>query len=88
MVPRVLRTEFVTRWTADREGARRQAQDLRRELMDRIRAGLAHELTPFTGQTAGLIGDVRPAAEIVRGMVSEAAAALARAAAMSDAERA
>ena len=88
VVPRVLRTEFVTRWTADREGARRQAQDLRRELMDRIRAGLAHELTPFTGQTAGLIGDVRPAAEIVRGMVSEAAAALARAAAMSDAERA
>ena len=88
VVPRVMRTEFVTRWTADREGARRQAQDLRRELMDRIRAGLAHELTPFTGQTAGLIGDVRPAAEIVRGMVSEAAAALARAAAMSDAERA
>ena len=88
VVPRVMRTEFVTRWTADREGARRQAQELRRELMGRIRAGLAHELTPFTGQTAGLIGDVRPAAEIVRGMVSEAGAALARAAAMSDAERA
>jgi nitronate monooxygenase/enoyl-[acyl-carrier protein] reductase II len=31
-----------------------------------------HELVPFTGQTAGMIHDVLPAAEIVRGMVSEA----------------
>jgi enoyl-[acyl-carrier protein] reductase II len=39
-----------------------------------------HELTPFTGQTTGMIHDVLPAAEIVRRMVADAEAALERAA--------
>jgi enoyl-[acyl-carrier protein] reductase II len=36
-------------------------------------------VTPFTGQTAGLIHDVLPAGEIVRRMVNEAEQALDRA---------
>jgi enoyl-[acyl-carrier protein] reductase II len=42
-----------------------------------------HELMPFTGQTAGLISDVLPAAEIVRAMVADAEDALERASAYS-----
>lgn len=37
-------------------------------------------LTPFTGQTAGLVGEVLPAGEIVRRMAAEACAALRHAA--------
>jgi nitronate monooxygenase/enoyl-[acyl-carrier protein] reductase II len=40
-----------------------------------------HELTPFTGQTAGLINDVPPAADIVRSIIAEAEAAIETAAA-------
>jgi enoyl-[acyl-carrier protein] reductase II len=42
-----------------------------------------HELTPFTGQTAGLISDELPAADIVRAMVADAEDALGRASAYS-----
>jgi len=44
--------------------------------MASIREGRPHELTPFTGQTRGLIDDVLPAADIVRSMVAEAEAAI------------
>jgi len=40
-------------------------------------AGGGHEYLPFTGQSAGLISDVRPAAEIVARVVAEAEATLA-----------
>jgi len=40
-------------------------------------AGGGHEYLPFTGQSAGLISDVRPAAEIVERIVAEAEATLA-----------
>jgi nitronate monooxygenase/enoyl-[acyl-carrier protein] reductase II len=44
--------------------------------MSVVRERRPHELVPFTGQTAGMIHDVLPAGEIVRGMVSEAEEAL------------
>ena len=78
VVPRVIRTEFVARWTGRADEAREQAERLRGEIVDSIREGRPHELTPFTGQTAGLIRDVRPAGEIVREMAREAEAALDR----------
>jgi enoyl-[acyl-carrier protein] reductase II len=53
VVPRVLRTEFVARWAADREGARAEAERLRDEVMASVRKGRPHELTPLTGQTPG-----------------------------------
>jgi hypothetical protein len=31
-----------------------------------LRANVIHEIAPFTGQSAGLMHEVRPAAEIVR----------------------
>ena len=42
-------------------------------------AGDGHEYVPFAGQSAGLIGDILPAAEIVRRTVAQAENALARA---------
>ena len=44
----------------------------------RSRGGRPHDVTPFAGQSVGLVRDVRPAAAIVRAMAAEAEEALAR----------
>ena len=72
VAPRVLRTPFVEAWNAG--GA--DAEQSREELMDALPEGRAHELIPFTGQSAGLIEEVLPVAEIVRRLVADAEAAL------------
>jgi enoyl-[acyl-carrier protein] reductase II len=79
VVPRVIRTDFVAEWASQREEAREHADRLQSEIMASIQQGRPHELTPFTGQSAGLILDVLPAADIVRAMVAEAEDALERA---------
>jgi enoyl-[acyl-carrier protein] reductase II len=79
VVPRVIRTAFVAEWERRPDAARDAAERLRGEIMAAIRDGRPHELTPFTGQSAGLVHDVRPAAEIVDEMVAEAERALAAA---------
>ena len=81
VVPRVIRTDFVAKWASRPEEARAQADRLRGEIMASIQERRPHELTPFTGQTAGLIEDVRPAADIVRSIVAEAETAIESAAA-------
>jgi enoyl-[acyl-carrier protein] reductase II len=78
--PRALRTPFVERWLGDREAAQRQASRLQDEIMTSARQGRLLDFVPFTGQTAGAIREVLPAAEIVRRLVAEAEAALGRAA--------
>ena len=72
VVPRVLRTEFVERWHGRVDEARAHAEELRTEVMDVVARRAAHELVPFTGQTAGLVHEVLPAGEIVERMVREA----------------
>jgi nitronate monooxygenase/enoyl-[acyl-carrier protein] reductase II len=74
-----MRTAFVEEWQGRPEAARRQAERLRVELMSAIKERRPHELLPFTGQTAGLVHDILPAAEIVHLMVIEAEQALERA---------
>jgi enoyl-[acyl-carrier protein] reductase II len=78
-VPRVMRTPFVEEWQRRPEEARREAERLRAEIMSAVQQRRPHELVPFTGQTAGLIRDILPAAEIVRTMTAEAEEALKRA---------
>jgi enoyl-[acyl-carrier protein] reductase II len=80
LTPRALRTPYVDEWNARREEASSNAAALREELMTAARDRRLHELTPFTGQSVGLIGDVLPVAEIVRRLISEAEASLRRAA--------
>jgi enoyl-[acyl-carrier protein] reductase II len=81
-VPRVMRTAFVEEWQGRPEEARRESERLRAELMSAIRERRPHELLPFTGQTAGLVRDILPAAQIVRAMAEEAEQALERASAL------
>jgi nitronate monooxygenase/enoyl-[acyl-carrier protein] reductase II len=59
--------------------ARREAEQLRDEVLSAIRGRTTHEVLPFSGQTAGLIHDILPAREIVERMVAEAELALTRA---------
>ncbi len=77
--PRVLRTPFIEQWLHRDEAVRAEAGRLREELLTAIREGHGHEFVPLTGQSAGLVGEVRPAAEIVRRMAEEAEAALRQA---------
>ena len=76
-VPRVLPTPFVDAWRDRPDDAGRNAEALRNEIMAAVRERRTEEMLPFTGQTAGLIDDVRPAGEIVRRIVAEAAERLA-----------
>ena len=78
VVPRVIRTDFVAEWQERAGEAAAQAAQLRDEIMGSVRRGRPDELTPFTGQSAGLIDDVLPAGEIVRRMVTGAEDALRR----------
>lgn len=71
-VPRVLPTSFIDEWRERPDEARRQAERLRGEIMDAVREGQVHEMAPFAGQTAGMVHDILPAAEIVRRIVAEA----------------
>jgi enoyl-[acyl-carrier protein] reductase II len=87
VVPRVIRTDFVAEWERRSEEAGRQSDRLRGEIMASVQARRPHELTPFSGQTVGLIRDVMPAAEIIRGMVAEAEDALERATRAASRER-
>jgi enoyl-[acyl-carrier protein] reductase II len=77
-VPRVMRTSFVEEWQRRSGEARREAERLRSEVISVVRQRKPHELVPFTGQTAGLVHEVWPAREILRGMVDEAEQALQR----------
>ena len=70
--PRVLSTSFVEEWNQRPGEAAREAERLSSELMEALQRGKVHELVPFTGQTAGMIQEVLPVDEIVRGMVAQA----------------
>jgi len=76
VVPRVMRTAFVDEWQGRRAEAGEAAERLRAEIMGSVREGRPEALTPFTGQTAGLIDSVLPAGEIVRALATQARAAL------------
>jgi nitronate monooxygenase/enoyl-[acyl-carrier protein] reductase II len=75
-VPRVIRTDCVAEWEKRPGEAAAESERLLGEIMAAVREGRTHELIPFTGQTAGLIGDVRPAAKIVEDLVAEASEAV------------
>ncbi|MFJ9824496.1 NAD(P)H-dependent flavin oxidoreductase [Streptomyces sp. NPDC101160] len=75
-VPRSLLTRFVEEGNARPEAAAAQAEALRTRVMTAMRDGTAHELIPLTGQTAGLVRDIAPAAELVHRLITEAEATL------------
>jgi enoyl-[acyl-carrier protein] reductase II len=76
---RMLRTPFLAKWDNHSEELACRADELGSEMIDAILAGNGHEYTPFAGQSAGLIDDILPAAEIVRRTLAQAQDSLARA---------
>jgi enoyl-[acyl-carrier protein] reductase II len=76
VVPRVIRTDFVREWESRPAEAAADAERLRGVIMNALRQGRTHEVVAFTGQTAGLIRDVQPAARIVKDLVAGAERAL------------
>ena len=78
--PRALRTPFIEQWNGrSRNEVEQQAEQLRDMLIAGMRQGRDHEFVPFTGQSAGLIHDILPAAQIINRMVMEARESLERA---------
>jgi enoyl-[acyl-carrier protein] reductase II len=72
--PRVLRTDFSERLREHPEEF--DPSEVGPRLVAALRAGEGHDELPFTGQSAALVRDVLPAAEIVRRVVAGAEAAL------------
>jgi enoyl-[acyl-carrier protein] reductase II len=73
--PRALSTPLIEQLRSNPEWIDPAVMGVR--LRESLLAGGGHEYLPFTGQSAGLITDVRPAAEIVERIVAEAEATLA-----------
>jgi enoyl-[acyl-carrier protein] reductase II len=78
VVPRVLRTEWVDALRADPAAVADRADELRAAVIEAVGAKDPSGLVPFTGQTAGMIREVLPAATILERMVADARAAAAR----------
>ena len=75
--PRALRTPLIDRLAEDPESVDPEAMGP--ELLAALREDRMHEYIPFAGQSAALVHDIKPAAEIVRELVAGAEAALQRA---------
>ena len=78
-IPRSLPTAFLIEWSAKREEARRERDRLRAQIVSTTQAGRQHECILWAGQTAGGISEVLPVATIMRRLIAETEAALARA---------
>jgi enoyl-[acyl-carrier protein] reductase II len=72
-----LRTPLIDRLEADPGSV--DPVRLGSTLAAEARAGRGHDMLPFTGQSAALVHDIAPAAEILSRLVAEAEAALASA---------
>lgn len=70
--PRVLRTPFVEKWNDRPKEAIEQGASLAGEVIPLVRERKGDDLIAFTGQTAGLINDVMPAAEIINDIMADA----------------
>jgi NAD(P)H-dependent flavin oxidoreductase YrpB (nitropropane dioxygenase family) len=74
--PRALRTPFLEE--AEEHPERVDPAEAGPRLLEAVLSGRGHEFLPFTGQSAALVHDVLPAAEIVRRIVADAETILRR----------
>lgn len=79
--PRSLRTPLIDRLRSDPASV--EPAEVGRQIVAAVRSNGGHDLVPFTGQSAALVHDVLPAAELVARLVAEADRALERAAGLS-----
>lgn len=75
--PRALRTPLIDQLEQDPDSV--DPEQMAARLRSEVLAGKGHELLPFTGQSAELIHDIAPAADLVSRLMTECAAALHRA---------
>ena len=75
---RVLRNDFMDKWHGDPDGLRIALAQEQPRWQAAMTQGDARTANAFVGEVAGLIRDVKPAAEILRDIVSGAEAALAQ----------
>jgi enoyl-[acyl-carrier protein] reductase II len=78
-VLRSIHTEFLDHWSANREEAQRERERLKTEIISTTQAGRPHATLLTAGQTVGGITDIPAVAILIRRLVAEAEAALARA---------
>ncbi len=81
-IPRSLTTAFLNEWSGKREGARRERDRLRGQIVSTTQAGRQHECVLWAGQTAGGIKEILSVATIMRQLIEETEAALSRASAL------
>jgi enoyl-[acyl-carrier protein] reductase II len=74
--PRALRTPLIDQLESDPESV--DPASVGRSFVSDVRAGGGHDRLPFTGQSAGLVDDIAPAAEIIARLIDETEAALGR----------
>jgi nitronate monooxygenase/enoyl-[acyl-carrier protein] reductase II len=77
-VGRTLRTPFLDEWGSKRDEARRNGERLWAEIVESLRRGRRRETLVWAGQTAGGVKEIMPVADIMRQLVDETEAALAR----------
>ena len=77
VAPRALPTPLVERLRDDPDSV--SPAEIGPQVVEAVMQGGGHEYMPFAGQSAGLVHEVLPAAEIVRRVVAEADELLARA---------
>ena len=75
--PRSLRTPLIEQLETDPDSVR--PDQAGPQLVQAIRGGRGHQFLPFTGQSAGLVHDIVPAAELLDRLVTETVEALRRA---------
>ncbi len=75
--PRALKTPLVEQLRDDPDGLDLEA--VRRDLMAALLSGRGDAFLPFTGQSAGLVTDVRSVVDVMHELVADAAAALTEA---------
>ena len=73
---RVARTRFIEEWIGREPELRRRREEVRARLAQAREAGDREYWSMWLGQSAGLVDDVLPAAEVVRRVVDEADEAL------------
>ena len=76
VVPRALKTPFIEQWQAHREDAAIDASRLQGDIMAAFQQQHMELFVPFTGQSAGLIGEILPALDIVQRLIVQATEAL------------
>lgn len=74
---RMLPTQFSREWAGRGDELAAQAADIGPKIVQSVLAGAGHDYVPFAGQSVGLIHEVLPAREIVRGTVTQATEILA-----------